>query len=410
MSLFQGILSLLTLIGQGFLNLVLAPFKAGAWLFGILNADSRAAAAAPELEALTAKLAESGDLSAFEAVLDNQPNLNAAAKAAIDDGTIVANTADFLEYARLKSIAVEFPADDYIVSALLFGKSHEFFFMLFALVIALLIGGLIYRPILRGVASGVNSFNGTLGKLAAWFALLMAFQQIMIIFLQQVFRANGLPIAFFGLELVPGDDVVTMPWFATELMFYNAIIIAFACAYTFMEEGHVRVDLIYGAMSRRVRHWIDVVGTTIFLLPSMITLWWVSWHLAINKMFQITSFNPLTTQILTRNFDGRISGVPSFKTLNWNTSTGENFSHVPLYYILILVLAGLMIIQGVGFLFSSLDKALTTDAEHERKERALAQEAEEEVEAAAAAAPAAKAPATTVTNDTNASQPALGSA
>ena len=282
--------------------------------------------------------------------------------------------------------------------------------MLFALVIALLIGGLIYRPILRGVASGVNSFNGTLGKLAAWFALLMAFQQIMIIFLQQVFRANGLPIAFFGLELVPGDDVVTMPWFATELMFYNAIIIAFACAYTFMEEGHVRVDLIYGAMSRRVRHWIDVVGTTIFLLPSMITLWWVSWHLAINKMFQITSFNPLTTQILTRNFDGRISGVPSFKTLNWNTSTGENFSHVPLYYILILVLAGLMIIQGVGFLFSSLDKALTTDAEHDRKERALAQEAEEEVEAAAAAAPAAKAPATTVTNDTNASQPALGSA
>ena len=69
-----------------------------------------------------------------------------------------------------------------------------------------------------------------------------------------------------------------------------------------------------------------------------------------------------------------------------------------------------MIIQGVGFLFSSLDKALTTDAEHDRKERALAQEAEEEVEAAAAAAPAAKAPATTVTNDTNASQPALGSA
>ena len=87
MSLFQGILSLLTLIGQGFLNLVLAPFKAGAWLLGILNADSRAAAAAPELEALTAKLAESGDLSAFEAVLDNQPNLNAAAKAILSSNS-----------------------------------------------------------------------------------------------------------------------------------------------------------------------------------------------------------------------------------------------------------------------------------------------------------------------------------
>lgn len=410
MSFFQGIQSLLTLIGQGFLNLAMAPYQAFAWLYGILNADSRAAAAAPELEALTNKLAESGDLSAFDAALENQPNLLSAAEAAIADGTITANTDDFLDYARLKSIVVEFPADDYIVSALLFGKSHEFFFMLFALVLALLVAGLFFRPILRGVARGVNAFNGTLGKLAAWFALLMAFQQIMIIFLQQVFRANGLPIAFFGLELVPGDDVVTMPWFATELMFYNAIIIAFACAYTFMEEGHVRVDLIYGAMSRRVKHWIDVVGTTIFLLPSMITLWWVSWHLAINKMFQITSFNPLTSQILTRNFDGRISGVPSFKTLNWNTSTGENFSHVPLYYILILVLAGLMIIQGVGFLFSSLDKALTTDSEHDRKERALAAE-KEAAEAGATAEPVSAAtPSSSSAADTNASQPALGSA
>ena len=32
----------------------------------------------------------------------------------------------------------------------------------------------------------------------------------------------------------------------------------------------------------------------------MIGLWWVSWHLAINKIFQITSFNPLTSEILTR--------------------------------------------------------------------------------------------------------------
>ena len=39
-----------------------------------------------------------------------------------------------------------------------------------------------------------------------------------------------------------------MPWFATELMFFNAIIIAFACAFTFVEGGHVRVDLVYSAL------------------------------------------------------------------------------------------------------------------------------------------------------------------
>ena len=302
---------------------------------------------------------------------------------------------------------------------MLYWKSSEFFFSLAALVIGLLIAGLIYRPILRGVAGGINAFNGTLGKLASWFALLMAFQQIMIIFLQQVFRANGLPISFFGLELVPGDDILSMPWFATELLLYNAIIIAFACAYTFLEEGHVRVDLIYGAMNRRVRHWMDVVGTLIFLLPSMVGLWWVCWSLAMNKMFQITSFNPLTSQILTRNFEGRISGISSFKQLNWNTSTGENFSHVPLYYILLLVLAALMTIQAVGFMFSSIDKGLTTDAEHDRKARELEDgDAIRNADTAVATASEAKAPEAqskaqdvskkTVSDD--ASQPALGSA
>ena len=415
MAVINGVWSLLTAIAQGLLNVVLAPYKVVTWVYGIMTADNRAAVAGEALEALTAKLAESGDLSAFDAVLKKQPDLVVAAQAAIDDGTISANTADLLEYARLKSLAVEFPADDYIVNALIFGKSSELFFMIFAAILVLLVAGLIYRPVLRRVASGIDVFNGTLGKLASWFVLLMAFQQIMIIFLQQVFRANGLPIAFFGLELVPGDDVVTMPWFATELMFYNAVVIAFACAYTFMDEGHVRVDLIYGALSRRFKHWVDVVGTLIFLIPSMVGLWWVSWHLAMNKIFQITSFNPLTQIILTRNFDGRIPGASSFKQINWNTSTGENFSHVPLYYLLILVLAALMLIQAVGFLFSSIDNGLTSDAEHERKMRDLAANSDEgtgEELAAQAIKDANEAAhqAPSDTSSTNASRPTLGSA
>lgn len=412
MAFVNGIVFLLQQISLGFVNLVLAPYKAGLWLWGILSAENRADDAAAALAPLEAKLAETGELSAFEAAIDGQPDILTAAAQAVDSGAIAANTAEFLEFARLKSLAVEFPADPFIVSALLYGKSSELFFSLFALMLGLLIAGLIYRPILRGVAGGINTFNGTLGKLASWFALLMALQQIMIIFLQQVFRANGLPISFFGLELVPGDDVLTMPWFATELMLYNAIIIAFACAYTFMEEGHVRVDLIYGAMNRRVRHWMDVVGTLIFLFPSMIGLWWVSWHLAINKVFQITSFNPLTTEILTRNFEGRITGIPSFKQLNWNTSTGENFSHVPLYYLLILVLAALMLIQGVGFLFSSIDKGLTSDAEAERRARDAAENSEDATpeDLASAAIADANDPTSPSPSSTSASQPVLGSA
>mgnify|MGYP001267319011 FL=1 len=146
----------------------------------------------------------------------------------------------------------------------------------------------------------------------------------------------------------------------------------------------------------------------------MIGLWWVSWHLAMNKIFQITSFNPLTQLILTRNFDGRIPGASSFKQINWNTSTGENFSHVPLYYLLILVLAALMLIQAVGFLFSSLDKGLTSDAEHERRlrdEAANSDEASaEDLTAQAIEHATADAAIDASTTSTNASRPTLGSA
>ena len=71
----------LTAIAQGFVNLLLAPYKAGTWLYGIMNADERAAETAPQLAAMTAKLAESGELAAFDAVLKKQPDLVAAARA-----------------------------------------------------------------------------------------------------------------------------------------------------------------------------------------------------------------------------------------------------------------------------------------------------------------------------------------
>ena len=147
MAFVNGIVFLLQQIALGFVNLALAPYKAGLWLWGIFSAEGRADAAAAALVPLEAKLAETGELSAFEAAIDGQPDILAAAAQAVDSGAIAANTAEFLEFARLKSLAVEFPAD-LIVSALLYGKSSELFFSLFALVLGLLIAGLIYRPIL----------------------------------------------------------------------------------------------------------------------------------------------------------------------------------------------------------------------------------------------------------------------
>jgi len=40
---------------------------------------------------------------------------------------------------------------------------------------------------------------------------------------------------------------------------------------------HVRVDLVYGAISERARTWIDLLGGLFFLLPLCILLIWYTW-------------------------------------------------------------------------------------------------------------------------------------
>ena len=65
MAFVNGIVFLLQQIALGFVNLVLAPYKAGLWLWGIFSAEGRADAAAAALVPLEAKQRE------IQAVLSN---------------------------------------------------------------------------------------------------------------------------------------------------------------------------------------------------------------------------------------------------------------------------------------------------------------------------------------------------
>jgi TRAP-type mannitol/chloroaromatic compound transport system permease small subunit len=48
-------------------------------------------------------------------------------------------------------------------------------------------------------------------------------------------------------------------------------------AWTFKMNEHVRVDLVYGAISERTRTWIDLLGGLFFLLPLCVVLIWFTW-------------------------------------------------------------------------------------------------------------------------------------
>jgi TRAP-type mannitol/chloroaromatic compound transport system permease small subunit len=45
-----------------------------------------------------------------------------------------------------------------------------------------------------------------------------------------------------------------------------------AAAYTLRQNEHIRIDVVYGKFSRRVQHWIDLLGHCFFLMPFVLLM------------------------------------------------------------------------------------------------------------------------------------------
>ncbi len=220
---------------------------------------------------------------------------------------------------------------------LLAGMSREFFFLIVALVLILIAAGVYNRTFLRRTIFGLEQFNGKIGQFAAWFALLMMLQQVLIIAMGQIFRGNDLIFSPFGTILINEE----LQWLSGQLKFYNAILIALASAYTFIEGGHVRVDLVYSAVRRRTQRWIDFLGTLLLFVPSTIFLWWFSWPIAMNSLFAQRPMNIWSSKA-------------SWRGMRFEASGTAEFSWVWAFKILIPFFAALMFICAVGFLLRNL--------------------------------------------------------
>ncbi len=217
------------------------------------------------------------------------------------------------------------------------GQSQEFFFAVLALVLVLVGLGIYKRAFLRRAVYSLEMFNGRIGQFAAWFAILMMLQQVLIIATGQIFRGNDLVFAPLGMVLVDEE----LQWLSGQLKFYNAILIALASAYTFIEGGHVRVDLIYAATKRRTQLLIDLAGTVFMFIPSTVMLWWFAWPLATNSMFAQRPLNVWSSGGRWRDF-------------KWEGSGTAEFTWVWSFKFLIVVFAGLMFIVAISFLLRNI--------------------------------------------------------
>ncbi len=230
-----------------------------------------------------------------------------------------------------------------LVRFVYYGASKEAFFALAALFLLILLIGLWRREFLWGVVRLVEGFNNMTGRFFAWAALAMVLQQIMIVFLQRIFLRAYIEVSPFGYGVT--KDI---SWWAEELKFYNALIVALCCAYTFAQRGHVRVDLFYAGMSFRAKRVVDMIGSLLFIVPTMSLIWMYGWFFMWRHLLtpKISATDKLT--LLERKA----------RILKWNVETigfsPNGFDGYFLFKILLVTFAGLILISGLAYFYRNL--------------------------------------------------------
>lgn len=158
---------------------------------------------------------------------------------------------------------------------------------------------------LRSLAGWIDRLNEYVGRGVAWVALIMVVVQFVVVILRYVFSMGSIPLQ---------ESI----WYA------HGILFMVGAGYTYLHDGHVRVDIIYRSARPKKKAVIDIFGVVAFLLPVCTLTWWVSWGYVLNS---------------------------------WRTMEGSmETSGLPFIYLLktvILVFVVLIALQGVSVLIKS---------------------------------------------------------
>jgi TRAP-type mannitol/chloroaromatic compound transport system permease small subunit len=107
------------------------------------------------------------------------------------------------------------------------------------------------------LSQGIDWVNDRLGVAASWMVLAACL----------ISAANAMSRYAF--------DLSSNAWLEIQWYLFAAIVMLGA-SYTLRMNEHVRVDIIYTHLSERGKEWLDLVGTALFLVPSMLVIAWES--------------------------------------------------------------------------------------------------------------------------------------
>lgn len=101
---------------------------------------------------------------------------------------------------------------------------------------------------LLALSRGIDRLNEFIGKWVSWLILLSIL----------VSAGNAIIRKTF--------DISSNAWLELQWYLFGAAFLL-AAAYTLKQNEHIRIDIVYGMFSRRVQHWIDLLGHLLFLMP-----------------------------------------------------------------------------------------------------------------------------------------------
>lgn len=239
-----------------------------------------------------------------------------------------------------------------MVRFIYYGGSVEFFFVVFTGFLVLTGIGFWKRQFLWGLVRGLEGFANGIGRFAAWAGLLMVLQQIAIVFLQRIFRVSEIsfgPFSPFGYKLWDQFTLVTydLSWWSEELKLYNALVVTLCVAYTFVQGGHVRVDLVYSAVGHRTKRMIDMIGSLVFMLPAIVLTWMYAWYFMWRHLVTPKVSASDSLELLMRKA----------RILKWNVETigfsPNGFNGYFLFKVLILAFCFMVFLQALCFFWRS---------------------------------------------------------
>jgi TRAP-type mannitol/chloroaromatic compound transport system permease small subunit len=258
-------------------------------------------------------------------------------------GNILTAFSDFAYAVTHPGVWLDWSNPEAVMRFIYYGGSVEFFFVVLDIALVILVIGLIHRPFLWGVVRVLEGFSNFVGRFIAWAGLIMVLQQVVVIFLQRFFRVAEISISPFGFPFTQ-----SLGWFSDELKLYNAAIVALACAYTFIQGGHVRVDLIYANLGHRGKRLIDMFGAIVFMLPMMTITWLFGWFYLWRHLVTPPINATDTLEAMTRKAT----------ILKWNVQTTSfspsGFNGYFLFKVLLCLLAAAVFVHAISYFYRCL--------------------------------------------------------